>query len=103
MVTHRHVREYLGKHVHLHTRYGSFEGVIVHLNRHHIILGHVPVRDPQLGALPMSYFQPDEALRQMPLGPGGPPVPPPGGGGGWHIAIPLAAIIGITAIGMHWW
>ncbi|MFB5190431.1 hypothetical protein [Alicyclobacillus fastidiosus] len=103
MVTHRHVREYLGQHVHLHTHFGTFQGVIVHLSKHHIILGRVLTRDPQL-AFEGAPFYPDDMMRQMPLGPGGgPPFPPPGPGGGWQIAIPLAAILGITAVGMHWW
>jgi hypothetical protein len=53
--------------------------------------------------------------RQFPMGPYGPkgptgpygPMGPgpgsPGPGGGWQLAIPLAAILGITAVGMHWW
>ncbi len=46
-----------------------------------------------------------------PMGPQGPGPGPgpgqgpsgPGPGSGWHMAIPLAAILGITALGMHWW
>ncbi|MFD1677522.1 hypothetical protein [Alicyclobacillus fodiniaquatilis] len=100
MVTHRHVRKLLGQHVQCHTHFGTFQGVIVHLNKHHIILGHVPSRETAWQWDP-NY----EMLRQMPMGPGGPVGMPPGGGpgGGWHMAIPIAAILGITAVGMHWW
>ncbi len=92
MITHHYIRKFLGQHVQCHTHYGTFQGVIVNLTKHHIILGVVPA---------------EHHPRQMPMGPGGPMGPGPGGpmgpGGGWHMAIPLAAIIGITALGMHWW
>lgn len=99
MITHRNVSKYLGQHIHCHTHYGTFQGVIIHLSKHHIILGRVPNRVESPGFYPTSF----EAERQMmPPGPGGQPTPP-GGGGGWQMAIPLAAILGITAVGMHWW
>lgn len=101
MVSHRHVRKYVGQHVHCHTHFGTFQGVIVHVGKHHIILGSVPTRLPGYEVDPAAYME-----RQMPMGPGGPGGPggrPPGGGGGWHMAIPIAAILGITAVGMHWW
>lgn len=99
MVTQRHVRQYLGQHVQCHTPFGTFQGIVVHLSKHHIILGGISKRSPY------EMEQATMAYRQMPMGPGGGPVgpggPPPGGG--WHLAIPIAAILGITAVGMHWW
>jgi hypothetical protein len=68
------------------------------LSKRHIILRRVESVSQRL------EFDPAIGMaRQMPLGPGGPGGfggPPPGGG--WHIAIPIVAILGITAIGMHW-
>ncbi|MCL6515443.1 hypothetical protein [Alicyclobacillus sp.] len=82
-LTHR-VQRYLGRCVQCHTHYGTFYGVMVHCTPHHVILAPIP------------YFH----LRG-PTGPMG--GGPPWGGGGWNLAIPLAAILGITAIGIHWW
>lgn len=95
----RYFRKFLGQNVQCHTPFGTFQGVVVHTTKHHIILGRVPARDEwMMDGVPAAYFP-----RQMPMGPGGPGWGGPGGGGGWHIAIPIAAIIGITALGLHWW
>ncbi|WAH35741.1 hypothetical protein [Alicyclobacillus dauci] len=105
MVTHRNVRKYLGQHVQCHTPFGTFQGVVVHLSKHHIILGSVVSREEAMASYPedgMYRFGPMGPGPGGPVGPGG-PTPPPGGGGGWHVAIPIAAILGITAVGMHWW
>lgn len=104
MVTHHHVKRYLHKRVQCHTCFGTFHGIIIHCTKHHIVLGSIGFnRD----------FEPAADMRPYPMGPGGGPGwgggpgygggPGPGGGGGWNIAIPLAAILGITAVGMHWW
>lgn len=100
MITYRHASRYLGKYVQCHTHFGTFQGVIIHLSKHHIILGRVPSRasEPEYA---ISSFTSERNM--MPPGGGGPKTPPPGGGGGWHMAIPIAAILGITAVGMHWW
>ncbi|WP_074692081.1 hypothetical protein [Alicyclobacillus hesperidum] len=90
MLTHHDIRKYIGQHVHCHTPFGTFQGIVVHLSKHHLILGSV--RTPTS----LVAYEQSEPFRQMPMGPGGP-------GSGWHFAIPLAAILGITAIGMHWW
>lgn len=118
MYSHRHLRQYIGQHVRCHTHYGAFEGVIMHCTKDYVILApaagirggdeHLP-QAAGLGSLP----GPADG-RPFPMGgPGGPmggpggPMGPSGGpgwgGGGWHFAIPLAAILGITAVGMHWW
>ncbi|MCL6631564.1 MAG: hypothetical protein K6T63_02945 [Alicyclobacillus herbarius] len=90
MVTHHHVRKLLGRPVKCHTIFGTFHGIVIHCSKHHIILGAV-TSPRQFGTGP---------YRPYPMGPwGGPGMP----GGGWHVAIPLAAILGITAIGLHWW
>lgn len=106
MITHRDIRRYIGQHIHCHTHFGTFQGVIVHISKHHIILGSVtesrpmePSIDPMLGTY---RFGPGPGGPMGP-GPGGPGGPGGGPGGGWQLAIPLAAIIGITAVGMHWW
>ncbi|WP_067619326.1 hypothetical protein [Alicyclobacillus acidiphilus] len=100
MITYRDIRPYIGQHIQCHTHFGTFQGVIIHISKHHIILGSVkdarPYVDPVLGE-----------YRPMPMGPGGPVGPGgpggPGGPSGWQLAIPIAAILGITAVGMHWW
>lgn len=101
MVSHRHVKNLLGKPVYCHTHFGTFKGVIIHTSKHHIILGSVH----QMGR-PVPAAWDDRAFGMGP-GPGGPMGPGPGPGGhggpGWGLAIPLAAILGITAVGMHWW
>ncbi|MCL6446485.1 MAG: hypothetical protein K6T83_24065 [Alicyclobacillus sp.] len=99
------VRRFLGHRVQCHTMYGTFHGVIIHCTKHHVILAPIPriFHDPTWTHYDASYPH-----RQYPMGmgPGPGPGPGPGGpgwGGGWHMAIPLAAILGITALGMHWW
>lgn len=103
MLTLRDIRGYLGRHVHCHTRFGRFQGVVVHVTRHHLILQHA-VRldaDAPLGHA-RGMFGPGPC--GMPPGPPQNPYGPPGGPPNpWHLAIPLAAILGITAIGIHWW
>ncbi|WP_067932040.1 hypothetical protein [Alicyclobacillus kakegawensis] len=91
MVTHRQVRKLLGQQVQCRTIFGTFHGVVIHCSKHHIILG--AVKHPPPAHKP--------TYRPYPAGPwgGGPGMP----GGGWNLAIPLAAILGITAIGLHWW
>jgi hypothetical protein len=93
MLTHRHMRRLLGQRVQCHTIFGTIHGVIVRCNKHYVILGSGsdPERDGTM------------EIRSYPMGPMGGPGLPPGGGGGWQVAIPLAAILGITAIGLHWW
>lgn len=99
MIRHSHVLQYLGKHIQCHTHFGMFQGIVVHCTKHYVILGRLPMR--QDGELAEASFFP----RQYPMGGGqmGPGGGPGWGGGGWHIAVPLAAILGITAVGMHWW
>jgi hypothetical protein len=110
MVSRRHIQKYIGQHVHCHTHYGTFEGVIVHCTKEHIFLAPA-VNQPDGEGWDGTEMA---SGRPYPLGPGGPMGPGPGGpmgpgpgwgggGGGWHLAIPLAAILGITAVGMHWW
>ncbi len=109
MITHEYLRKFLGQFIECHTHYGAFQGIIVKCTKHHIILGRMPTPQTWRAAdidlsstTPASYFP-----RHIPMRPGGPgsPMGPggPGFGGGWHMAIPLAAILGITALGMHWW
>lgn len=109
MLSHRQVKSLLGRQVYCHTHFGTFKGIIIHTTKHHIILG--AVRDagyPIPAEYPLNYWE----YRPFgmgpgpygPMGPGGPGQPGPGHGGpGWGLAIPLAAILGITAVGMHWW
>ena len=116
MVSHRWIKQYLGQHVQCHTPYGTFHGVLVQATKSHLILA--PVSMSHRGVSGMNGVQPD--YRPFPMGPGGPgpggpmgpggpggpggPMGPGGGGGGgWHVAIPLAAILGVTALGLHWW
>lgn len=117
MYTHRHVRQLIGQHVQCHTHYGTFQGVIKHCTKDHIILAPAP----SYGESAYGYGRSPELMSDDsgrlwgmggPMGPGGPGGPvgpggPMGPGGGpnspWHFAIPLAAILGITAVGMHWW
>lgn len=101
MITYRHASRYLGQHVQCHTHFGTFQGIVIHLSKHHIILGRVPNRStmPEYPAYATSSYA--DNRKMMPPGPGGPQPPPPGGG--WHMAIPIAAILGITAVGLHWW
>ncbi|WP_041707948.1 hypothetical protein, partial [Alicyclobacillus acidocaldarius] len=104
MLTLREVREYLGRHVHCHTHFGSFQGMVVHVTRHHLILQNAVRADAPIPSLdhPRGLFGPGP--NGMPPGPPQNPYGPPGGPQSpWHLAIPLAAILGITAIGIHWW
>lgn len=108
MVTRDEVTSLIGKQVSCHTHFGVFHGVIVHCTEQHIILAPMLVPYNPSGHAPhhAHAHRTDEAeARWGPggygPGPGGPPGGP-GGGGGWHIAVPLAAIIGVTAIGLHW-
>ncbi|MBX5437832.1 MAG: hypothetical protein IRZ33_11555 [Alicyclobacillaceae bacterium] len=91
----RYVRRFVGQHVQCHTFYGTFQGVVIRCTKHHIILAPIPAVYTVHGPWPHP--------RQFPVGPVGPGGPGPGWGSGWQIAIPLAAIVGITALGMHWW
>ncbi len=109
MISHRHAQKLLGQHVQCHTVYGTFHGVIVHSTSNHLILAPA-LSEEYPGAMESAMH---EEVRWGPgpggpAGPGGPmgpqgPGPGGGGGGGWHMAIPLAAILGITVVGMHWW
>jgi hypothetical protein len=132
-ITHRFLEKFIGQHIHCYTHFGTFRGVIVHCTKRHIILSaapRTPYMDPTWSTEEMSDARP---FLSGPWGPGGPgygpgpgpgygpgpgfgpgpgpghgpgPGPGPGwggGGGGWGFAIPLAAILGVTAIGMHWW
>ncbi|MCL6453613.1 MAG: hypothetical protein K6T78_08310 [Alicyclobacillus sp.] len=107
MYSHHHIRKLLGQHVHCHTHYGVFEGVILHCTKDYVILAPAgPARLPaaegwaaDAAADGRPFFGPGPG---GPVGPGGGPMGP-GPGPGWHLAIPLAAILGITAVGMHWW
>lgn len=109
MYTHRHIRPYIGKHVQCHTHFGTFQGVIVHCTKEHLVL--MPVAQTARYGMDDGAGMDDGRPWGMggpgpggPVGPGGGPMGPGGGGGGgWHFAIPLAAILGITAVGMHWW
>ena len=96
-------KNYIGQHIQCHTHFGTFQGVVVHLTKHHIILGRVPVSREQVDFNPIVIGMEDG--RPFGFGPmgGGPGPGNPGPGGRWHMAIPLAAILGITAVGMHWW
>ena len=109
MITHKIVRKFIGQHVECHTPYGTIHGIVVHATKHHVFLAPIAVvshpNEPPVRGMTPDY-------RPFPMGPGGPPMGPggpmggpgPGGpGGGWHVAIPLAAILGITALGLHWW
>lgn len=117
----KRLRRYVGRCVQCHTHFGTFHGVMVHCTSHHLILAPIPAAAPAphpawpasavtagtpsaAYALPRGWFTPGPGAPGGP-GPGGPPPGggPPWGGGGWNLAIPLAAILGITAIGMHWW
>ena len=89
----RKLRKYIGFHVQCHTHYGTYQGVIVHCTKRHVILAPIQHVSAHGRYYPMGHG---------PMGPGGPGGPGPGWGGGWGLAIPLAAILGITAIGMHW-
>jgi|GEM_PF-2226011 len=105
MVSHRHVKSLLGHAVYCHTVFGTFKGIIIHTTKRHIILG--AIRDPFRPLPPDGAYRPFGMWHGGPAGPGGPggpggPSPGPGGPG-WGLAIPLAAILGITAVGMHWW
>lgn len=104
MVSYRWAKQYLGQHIQCHTPYGIFHGVLIKTTKSHVILA--PTYSAASG-MPASASM-HEDYRQYPMGPGpGGPMGPgpggPGGGGGWHMAIPLAAILGITALGLHWW
>lgn len=115
-ITHRLIRKFVGHHVHCHTQYGTFEGVIVTCTKQHIILAPMKKhRHPQPFVDDSEYGWDYRPF--FPMGPGGPPPGGPsgpgwggggwgggggGGGGGWNLAIPLAAILGVTAIGLHW-
>lgn len=104
LLSHRFVKKYMGQHVHCHTHYGTFQGVIVHCTKEHVFLAPVTRDGYGWGEGPMADGRP---YPMGPGGPGGPMGPGPGwgggGGGGWHLAIPLAAVLGITALGLHWW
>ncbi|WP_026974001.1 hypothetical protein [Alicyclobacillus contaminans] len=107
-VTHRLLHRFLGQHVACHTHFGTFRGVIVHCSKRYIILGVAHRDDPVSPWTADAIPEPHRPWFGGPPGPAGPGYPPgtgPGGnwGGGWGLAIPLAAILGITAIGMHWW
>lgn len=92
-----YIRRLLGHRVVCQTHYGTFDGVVVHCTKYHVVLA--PAHPQAMMSAPYGPYDP---LRQYPpMGPGGPYGP--GGGGGWNVAIPLAAIIGITALGLHWW
>ncbi|QSO49150.1 hypothetical protein [Alicyclobacillus mengziensis] len=112
MYTHRHVRPYIGKHVQCHTHFGTFEGIVVHCTKEHLILmpaAQAAAHHTMDGGMGYGEGRPFGMgpWGGGPAGPGGPMGPggqgPAGPGGGWHFAIPLAAILGITAVGMHWW
>lgn len=98
MISHRHVKKYLHKHIQCQTCFGTFHGVIIHCTKHHIVLGSVGFDRADDEGYPVRPYP------MMGPGPGGPGPGGPGWGGGgpWSIAIPIAAIIGITAVGMHW-
>jgi len=93
MITHHHIRRLLGHTVHCHTPYGTIRGVVIRCTKHHVFLASV--HTPRAGYPNAPYFG-----RHMPMGPGGPGM---GSGGGWQMAVPIAAILGITALGLHWW
>lgn len=98
----RHFLQFVGQHVECHTYYGSFHGVIVHCTKHHLILRPIHPGPNRLVPPPaILVADASTGYRQMPMGPMG-----PGQGGqgpnGWQMAIPLAAILGVTALGLHW-
>ncbi|SHJ97889.1 hypothetical protein [Alicyclobacillus tolerans] len=98
------IRKMLGQPVACHTHFGIFHGVIVHCTKHHVILMR-QTRAEDWNAIPAEFHAyPSQEHRPFGIPPygGGPGTPPGWGGGGWHFAIPLAAIIGIAAVGMHW-
>ncbi len=105
MVSHHAIRKLIGQPIRCHTPYGTFSGMVVHCTRKYLILA------PHWHSLSRGSTWPPgneiDAYRPFfggpAMGPGGPGYPPPRPGGGWHLAIPLAAILGITAIGMQWW
>lgn len=115
MVSHHHAKKYLYQHVQCHTCFGTFHGVIIRCTKHHIVLGsigfdRVPIVDDELRPYPMGGPMGPGGGHGWggggggPMGPGGGHGWGGGGGGpGWGIAVPLAAILGITAVGMHWW
>ncbi|GGI97653.1 hypothetical protein GCM10010885_04170 [Alicyclobacillus cellulosilyticus] len=130
MSMYKWIRKFLGHPVACHTHFGTFRGVLVHCNRTHLILAvhrlpAAPAPGLSFGITPLVRFGPGPRPNPGPWGPGpghggpgpwgpgpgpwgpgpwGPPGgPPPRPVSGWHLAIPLAAVIGITAIGMHWW
>lgn len=109
MEMYREYRRHLGQHIQCHTHCGTFEGVVVYCSKNHIILNRVPMHGEEMRSINDSYDGLDYRFGPGgPYGPGGygPGPGGPGGpnfGGGWHMAIPLAAILGITAVGMHWW
>lgn len=105
MITRDDVTSLIGKHVSCQTHFGVFHGVIVHCTEQHVILAPVPAYQVPAGAAPYPAHMHRTEDSEGRFGPGGygpGPVGPGGPGGGWHIAVPLAAIIGVTAIGMHW-
>ncbi|WDL97973.1 hypothetical protein [Alicyclobacillus sp. ALC3] len=111
MVKRDDVTSLVGKQVSCHTHFGVFHGVIVHCTEEHVILAPMFAHHVHAGPAPYPiHIRADDAQGRWGPGgygpgPGGPgPGGPggPGGGGGWHIAVPLAAIIGVTAIGLHW-
>ena len=115
------VLQYVGQHIQCHTYYGTFHGVVVHCTKHHLILAPLhphtgrPVPPPRIiTAYGRDHYATGGGMRPFGMGPMGPQGPGPGPGpgqgpsgpgpgSGWHMAIPLAAILGITALGMHWW
>lgn len=112
MYSHRNARQYIGQHVHCHTHFGTFEGVILHCTKEHLILAPVQkTAQPNMAGgmpgagMPMTVDPDRYGPGPGPGGQGGPGGPggQGGPGSGWHFAIPLAAILGITAVGMHWW
>lgn len=100
MVTHHHMKRYLWKRIQCHTCFGTFHGVVIRCTKHHIVLGSFGFDRDGVPTADMRPF--GMGYGPGPMGPGGPGWGG-GGGGGWNIAIPLAAILGITAVGMHWW
>jgi len=97
--TNHHIRQWLGHHVHCHTQYGNITGIVVHYTKHHVFLLPIHVqRDVENASweIPVDH-------RPLPMGPVGPSGPRPGYGPAWHLAIPVAAILGITALSMHAW
>ncbi|MDQ0188988.1 hypothetical protein JI721_02100 [Alicyclobacillus cycloheptanicus] len=109
MISRHYVRSLIGQQVQCHTHYGVFHGVVAHCTKHHLILipSYAAESTPAAAGVGDHRWGPWGYGPGGPAGPGGPGPggygPGPGGGGGWQIAIPLAAIIGVTAIGMHWW